>query len=99
MDPHAGSRALNRRALRPTEPGRRLTPGAPTCEGVVAAHPHCGAPTIPPGPLDHPLIGHPGSFTPPIWAPRRRDQRDVSVQVVAKVLAALGGEPVETVQP
>ncbi len=53
----------------------------------------------PPGP-DHPLIGHPRVVhTPHLGASTGAAQRDVSVQVVAKVLAALKGEPVETVQP
>ena len=53
-----------------------------------------------PPPPDHPLIGHPRVVhTPHLGASTRAAQRDVSVQVVAKVLAALRGEPVETVQP
>ena len=53
----------------------------------------------PPG-ADHPLIGHPRVVhTPHLGASTGAAQRDVSVQVVAKVLAALKGEPVETVQP
>ncbi len=55
--------------------------------------------TEPPG-ADHPLIGHPRVVhTPHLGASTGAAQRDVSVQVVAKVLAALRGEPVETVQP
>ena len=51
----------------------------------------------PPG-ADHPLIGHPRVVhTPHLGASTGAAQRDVSVQVVAKVLAALKGEPVETV--
>ena len=53
-----------------------------------------------PPPPDHPLIGHPRVVhTPHLGASTGAAQRDVSVQVVAKVLAALKGEPVETVQP
>lgn len=53
-----------------------------------------------PPPADHPLIGHPKVVhTPHLGASTGAAQRDVSVQVVAKVLAALRGEPVETVQP
>ena len=53
----------------------------------------------PPEP-DHPLIGHPRVVhTPHLGASTGAAQRDVSVQVVAKVLAALRGEPVEAVQP
>ena len=53
-----------------------------------------------PPPPDHPLIGHPRVVhTPHLGASTSAAQRDVSVQVVAKVLAALKGEPVETVQP
>ena len=53
-----------------------------------------------PPPSDHPLIGHPRVVhTPHLGASTGAAQRDVSVQVVAKVLAALRGEPVETVQP
>ena len=53
-----------------------------------------------PPPTDHPLIGHPRVVhTPHLGASTGAAQRDVSVQVVAKVLAALRGEPVETVQP
>ena len=53
-----------------------------------------------PPPPDHPLIGHPRVVhTPHLGASTGAAQRDVSVQVVAKVLAALRGEPVETVQP
>ena len=52
-----------------------------------------------PPPPDHPLIGHPRVVhTPHLGASTGAAQRDVSVQVVAKVLAALRGEPVETVQ-
>ncbi len=48
--------------------------------------------------VDHPLIGHPRVVhTPHLGASTSAAQRDVSVQVVAKVLAALRGEPVETV--
>ena len=51
-----------------------------------------------PPPPDHPLIGHPlVVHTPHLGASTSAAQRDVSVQVVAKVLAALRGEPVETV--
>ena len=51
-----------------------------------------------PPPPDHPLIGHPKVVhTPHLGASTGAAQRDVSVQVVAKVLAALRGEPVETV--
>ena len=51
-----------------------------------------------PPPPDHPLIGHRGVVhTPHLGASTGAAQRDVSVQVVAKVLAALNGEPVETV--
>ncbi len=51
-----------------------------------------------PPPVDHPLIGHPKVVhTPHLGASTSAAQRDVSVQVVAKVLAALRGEPVETV--
>ncbi len=51
-----------------------------------------------PPPPDHPLIGHPRVVhTPHLGASTGAAQRDVSVQVVAKVLAALRGEPVETV--
>ena len=51
-----------------------------------------------PPPLDHPLIGHPRVVhTPHLGASTGAAQRDVSVQVAAKVLAALGGDPVETV--
>ena len=53
----------------------------------------------PPG-ADHPLIGHPKVVhTPHLGASTGAAQRDVSVQVVAKVLAALRGEPVEVVLP
>ena len=53
-----------------------------------------------PPPSDHPLIGHPKVVhTPHLGASTGAAQRDVSVQVVAKVLTALRGEPVETVQP
>jgi len=53
----------------------------------------------PPG-ADHPLIGHPRVVhTPHLGASTGAAQRDVSVQVVAKVLAALRGEPVEAVRP
>ncbi len=53
-----------------------------------------------PPPPDHPLIGHPRVVhTPHLGASTGAAQRDVSVQVVSKVLAALKGEPVETVQP
>ena len=53
-----------------------------------------------PPPPGHPLIGHPRVVhTPHLGASTGAAQRDVSVQVVAKVLAALRGEPVETVQP
>ena len=53
-----------------------------------------------PPPPDHPLIGHPRVVhTPHLGASTAAAQRDVSVQVVSKVLAALRGEPVETVQP
>ena len=53
-----------------------------------------------PPPRGHPLIGHPRVVhTPHLGASTGAAQRDVSVQVVAKVLAALKGEPVETVQP
>ena len=53
----------------------------------------------PPG-ADHLLIGHPKVVhTPHLGASTGAAQRDVSVQVVAKVLAALRGDPVETVQP
>ena len=53
-----------------------------------------------PPPSDHPLIGHPRVVhTPHLGASTGAAQRDVSVQVVAKVLAALRGEPVETVRP
>ena len=53
-----------------------------------------------PPPPDHPLIGHPRVVhTPHLGASTGAAQRDVSVQVVAKVLAALRGEPVETVPP
>ena len=53
-----------------------------------------------PPPPDHPLIGHPRVVhTPHLGASTGAAQRDVSVQVVAKVLAALKGDPVETVQP
>ena len=53
-----------------------------------------------PPPPDHPLIGHRRVVhTPHLGASTGAAQRDVSVQVVAKVLAALRGEPVETVQP
>ena len=53
-----------------------------------------------PPPPDHPLIGHPRVVhTPHLGASTGAAQRDVSVQVVAKVLTALRGEPVETVQP
>ena len=53
-----------------------------------------------PPPSGHPLIGHPRVVhTPHLGASTGAAQRDVSVQVVAKVLAALRGEPVETVQP
>ena len=53
-----------------------------------------------PPPPGHPLIGHPRVVhTPHLGASTGAAQRDVSVQVVAKVLAALKGEPVETVQP
>ena len=53
----------------------------------------------PPG-ADHPLIGHPRVVhTPHLGASTGAAQRDVSVQVVAKVLAALRGEPVEVVPP
>ena len=51
-----------------------------------------------PPPSDHPLIGHPRVVhTPHLGASTGAAQRDVSVQVVAKVLAALKDEPVETV--
>ncbi len=51
-----------------------------------------------PPPPDHPLVGHPRVVhTPHLGASTGAAQRDVSVQVVAKVLAALNGEPVETV--
>ncbi|MCE2511852.1 MAG: hydroxyacid dehydrogenase [Acidimicrobiia bacterium] len=51
-----------------------------------------------PPPNGHPLIGHPRVVhTPHLGASTGAAQRDVSVQVVAKVLAALRGEPVETV--
>lgn len=53
-----------------------------------------------PPPSDHPLIGHPRVVhTPHLGASTDAAQRDVSVQVVAKVLAALRGELVETVPP
>ena len=53
-----------------------------------------------PPPPDHPLIGHPRVVhTPHLGASTGAAQRDVSVQVVAKVLAVLRGEPTETVQP
>ncbi len=53
-----------------------------------------------PPPPDHPLIGHPRVVhTPHLGASTGAAQRDVSVQVVSKVLAALRGEPVETVPP
>lgn len=53
-----------------------------------------------PPPPDHPLIGHPRVVhTPHLGASTGAAQRDVSVQVVAKVLSALNGNPVETVQP
>ncbi|MDE0160148.1 MAG: hydroxyacid dehydrogenase [Acidimicrobiaceae bacterium] len=53
-----------------------------------------------PPPPDHPLIGHPRVVhTPHLGASTGAAQRDVSVQVVAKVLAALRGEPVEAVRP
>ena len=53
-----------------------------------------------PPPPDHPLIGHPRVVhTPHLGASTSAAQRDVSVQVVAKVLAALRGQPVEAVQP
>ena len=53
-----------------------------------------------PPPPDHPLIGHPRVVhTPHLGASTGAAQRDVSVQVVAKVLAALRGEPGETVPP
>ncbi len=53
-----------------------------------------------PPPPDHPLIRHPRVVhTPHLGASTGAAQRDVSVQVVAKVLSALRGEPVETVQP
>ena len=53
-----------------------------------------------PPPPDHPLIGHPRVVhTPHLGASTGAAQRDVSVQVVAKVLAALRGDPVEAVQP
>ena len=53
-----------------------------------------------PPPADHPLIGHPRVVhTPHLGASTGAAQRDVSVQVVAKVLAALRGEPVEAVPP
>ena len=53
-----------------------------------------------PPPPDHLLIGHPRVVhTPHLGASTGAAQRDVSVQVVAKVLAALRGAPVETVQP
>ncbi len=53
-----------------------------------------------PPPTDHPLVGHPRVVhTPHLGASTGAAQRDVSVQVVAKVLAALRGEPVETVPP
>ena len=51
-----------------------------------------------PPPPDHPLIGHRRVVhTPHLGASTGAAQRDVSVQVVGKVLAALKGEPVETV--
>ncbi len=50
--------------------------------------------------VDHPLIGHPRVVhTPHLGASTGAAQRDVSVQVVAKILAALRGEPVENIQP
>ena len=53
-----------------------------------------------PPPPGHPLIGHPRVVhTPHLGASTGAAQRDVSVQVVAKVLAALRGEPVEAVHP
>lgn len=53
-----------------------------------------------PPPPDHPLVGHPRVVhTPHLGASTGAAQRDVSVQVVAKVLAFLRGEPVETVPP
>ena len=51
-----------------------------------------------PPPADHPLIRHPRVVhTPHLGASTGAAQRDVSVQVVSKVLAALRGEPVESV--
>ena len=53
-----------------------------------------------PPPPDHPLIGHPRVVhTPHLGASTGAAQRDVSVQVVGKVLDALRGESVEAVQP
>ncbi len=51
-----------------------------------------------PPPSEHPLVGHRlVVHTPHLGASTGSAQRDVSVQVVAKVLAALRGEPTETV--
>ena len=53
-----------------------------------------------PPPPGHPLIGHPRVVhTPHLGASTNAAQRDVSVEVVARILAALKGEPVGTVQP
>ena len=53
-----------------------------------------------PPPPGYPLIGHPRVVhTPHLGASTCAAQRDVSVQVVAKVLAVLKGEPVETIRP
>lgn len=48
-----------------------------------------------PPPADHPLVGHPAvTHTPHLGASTVEAQRDVALQVVEQVLAALRGEPI-----